>query len=65
MSECPSSRRKVSIVNAVLMPPRGVQHAKGVAGLLRFLNGFPYQLHKNAPKEWRVPPTILWDFVGF
>ena len=25
-------------VNAVLMPPRGVQHAKGVTGLLRFLN---------------------------
>src|ERR1700675_1976810 len=25
-------------VNAMLMPPRGVQHAKGVAGLLRFLN---------------------------
>jgi hypothetical protein len=25
-------------VNALLMPPRGVQHAKGMAGLLRFLN---------------------------
>ena len=25
-------------VNAVLMPASGVQHAKGVTGLLRFLN---------------------------
>ena len=26
---------------------------------------FRYQFHKNAPKEWRVPPAILWDFVDF
>ena len=24
-----------------------------------------YQLQKNAPKEWRVALTILWDFVDF